>query len=145
MPAETGSSLPKQQAHSCEAWLSHRFLSVETKLTILQLLSIRPGSALGSSTSEATPPCPPQPHGHHRQNTCPLQPHGHHRQNTCPLQPHGHHRQNTRAGRDSRNSLLQPRLVLRGAAVTAPLSSLTASRFPHQCGKVCHVQCLSET
>ena len=35
MPAETGSSLPKQQAHSCEAWLSHRFLSVETKLTIL--------------------------------------------------------------------------------------------------------------
>ena len=46
---------------------SHSLLSMETKRTILQLQSMRPGSALGSSKSEASPSCPRQLLGQHRQ------------------------------------------------------------------------------
>ena len=40
---------------------------LRAKLTILQLLSIRPSSAFGSNKREATPSCPLQLRGHHRQ------------------------------------------------------------------------------
>lgn len=68
MPPKTRNSLPKDQARSREAWLSHSLLSMETKRTILQLLSMCPRSAFGSSKSEANPSCPLQLLGQHRQN-----------------------------------------------------------------------------
>ena len=90
---------------------------METKLTILRLLSIRPSSDFGSNKSEANP--------------------------SRPLQLRGHPRQDTRAGRDSRNSRCHPRLALPGAAVIAPLSNLTVSCFPHQHPRsVMHSVCL---